>query len=90
MEISKLLASPHVELEYLDTACVDGQYIRTLRAQHGLSQAALANILNVSKRQAEKWELGKRKCKGPAASLIKLLGEKPGLVEYFRKVQTKC
>lgn len=88
MDISKLLASPHVEITYLDTSDVDGQFIRELRLQYGLSYAALANILNVGKRQVEKWELGK-KCTGPAAVLLKLLRQKPELVGCVRKVKEK-
>ena len=90
MEISRLLASPHIEITYLDTSDVDGEYIRALREELGLSWAALANILNVRRRQVEKWERGKRKCKGPAAVLIMMLREKPELVGYLRKAEAIC
>ena len=47
MDISKLLTSRYVEVTYLDTPDVDGRYIRMLREKHGLSQAALTNLVKL-------------------------------------------
>ena len=54
IDINKLLGSKRVEVSFPETA-VDGAYVKLFRADHRLTQAALANIMGVKKKTIEKW-----------------------------------
>jgi putative transcriptional regulator len=47
--------------------------LRTIRKALGLSQAAMAQIVGVSRRTVEHWEAGTRNVSPPAARLIRSL-----------------
>ena len=75
-----------VEVSFPETA-VDGAYVKLFRADHRLTQAALANIMGVKKKTIEKWEQGVNKVSGSSAVLLKLLRDDPELIGRLYKVQ---
>ena len=86
IDINKLLESQRVEVSFADAA-VDGAYVKQFRAEHRLTQAALANIMGVKKKTVEKWEQGVNKVSGSSAVLLKLLHDDPALIGRLYKVQ---
>ena len=86
IDINKLLGSKRVEVSFPETA-VDGAYVKLFRADHRLTQAALANIMGVKKKTIEKWEQGVNKVSGSSAVLLKLLRDDPELIGRLYKVQ---
>ena len=83
IDINKLLGSKRVEVSFPETA-VDGAYVKLFRADHRLTQAALANIMGVKKKTIEK---GVNKVSGSSAVLLKLLRDDPELIGRLYKVQ---
>ncbi|MDD3529961.1 MAG: helix-turn-helix domain-containing protein [Gallionellaceae bacterium] len=57
------------------------------RMESGLSQAAFAQALGVSKRTLENWEQGRVEPTGPARMLLKLVARYPDTVERLEKLQ---
>ena len=51
--------------------------VRSIREQTGLSQAAFARLLNVSKGTLLNWEQGRRTPTGPARALLKAVASDP-------------
>ena len=49
--------------------------IKTIRAKLGLTQAQLAERLQVTVDAIKHWETGRRACTGPAEVLLRLLDE---------------
>ena len=56
--------------------CYSGEEIQALRELNGLSQAALASLLNASYSTVQKWERGTRHPNGPSLKLLSLLEHK--------------
>lgn len=57
------------------------------RMESGLSQAAFAQALGVSKRTLENWEQGRVEPTGPARMLLKLVARYPDTVERLERLQ---
>jgi putative transcriptional regulator len=57
-------------------APMDSDAIKALRAKHNVSQAVLANILNVGLGAGRQWEQGVRNPTGSALKLLHLLDNK--------------
>jgi len=50
------------------------------RFKTGLSQAAFATLLGVSKRTLQEWEQGRRKPSGAASALLKIAEKRPDVL----------
>jgi len=68
--------------EYAIKDIVTGEEIRVFREKNKLDRKDLARILNVSNRTVESWENGKT-VSGPIVFLLRILNEKPELLEYY-------
>lgn len=79
INIDKLLESKRVEVTYAEIN-VDSEYVKRFRRDHRLTQAALANIVGVTKKTVEKWEQGVNNIGGSSAVLLKLLNDNPELI----------
>jgi DNA-binding transcriptional regulator YiaG len=64
-----------LELWLSATAEVSAEEIHGLRQRLGLTQRELAKWLGVSESTVSLWEAGKRRPRGPAHRLLKLIGE---------------
>lgn len=53
------------------------QDVQAIRDSMGLSQAAFAGVLGVSKRTLQDWEQGRRKPTGPARALLRVARRHP-------------
>lgn len=53
---------------------------REIRKQIGLTQAQMAPLLGMSLSGYRKWEQGKRRISGPAATLLRLMEKEPEAV----------
>ena len=51
--------------------------IKSIRQRLNLSQSAFAALLGVSKRTLQDWEQGRRKPRGPACSLLRIVDQHP-------------
>jgi putative transcriptional regulator len=67
---------------------VTGEEIRSFRKKNKLDRKDLARILNVSCRTIESWENGKT-VSGPIVFLLRILSEKPELLEYYELPRRK-
>ena len=56
---------------------VDAGYARRIRSQTRLTQAEFASRIGVPIETVRNWEQGKRKPRGPARALLKLLDQAP-------------
>jgi len=69
-------------MRHFDAMCLTpipnlaSQHVKQLRERFGLSQAVLAQYLNVSTKLVQKWEQGVTKPKGAAAKLLALASKK--------------
>jgi DNA-binding transcriptional regulator YiaG len=54
---------------------VSAREIHALRQRLGLTQRELARLLGVSESSVSLWEAGRRRPRGPAHRLLKLIGE---------------
>lgn len=54
--------------------------VAAIRAKTGLSQAAFARCIGVTKRTLLNWEHGRRRPTGPAQALLALIAKRPSLV----------
>ena len=52
-------------------------FVRQVRARFGLTQAALAEQIEVPIETVRNWEQGKRSPRGPARALLKLINNAP-------------
>ena len=59
---------------------VQGVDVAAIRAVTGLSQAAFARCIGVTKRTLLNWEHGRRRPTGPAQVLLALIAKRPSLV----------
>lgn len=85
-DFSKLLGAKRVVVSYLDTN-VNADYVKAFREKYNLTQTALANIMNVSRKSIEKWERGTRKISGSSAVLLTLLNDNPELLSKVYSVK---
>lgn len=69
-QITKRRMSEQLGLEDERLPLLDADAIKALRVRHNISQAVLANILNVGLGAVRQWEQGNRH---PAGSALKLL-----------------
>ena len=51
--------------------------VKAIRERLNLSQSAFAALLGVSKRTLQDWEQGRRKPRGPACSLLRIVDQHP-------------
>lgn len=58
--------------------------IKNFRELNNLTRSDLADLLNVSKRTVEGWELSDKKINGPATSLLRIFNEYPEMIEKYR------
>lgn len=70
---------------------LDGDEIRFLRHELGLSQTLLANLLDVSEQAINRWERGKSNINKPAEALIRVLyaehiKDKGGIKRMLRRI----
>lgn len=86
INIEKLLESKRVEVSFLDVD-VDCNFVKSFRKEHHLTQAALANVLGVTKKAIEKWEQGVNNVNGSSAVLLKLLQNNPDLIQQLYSVK---
>ncbi|MBW2704621.1 MAG: type II toxin-antitoxin system MqsA family antitoxin [Deltaproteobacteria bacterium] len=54
--------------------------VKAIRTRLGLSQSAFAALLGVSKRTLQDWEQGRRKPRGPACSLLRIVDRHPEIL----------
>jgi len=54
-----------------------GQFVRQVRSRCGLTQAAFAKKIEVPLETVRNWEQGKRRPRGPARALLKLIDQAP-------------
>lgn len=57
-----------------------------IRKQLNLTQQRFADFLNVSKKTVEYWERKTEPITGPVVTLLKVLEEKPSLIEYYEQL----
>ncbi len=62
--------------------------IRKIRMNAGMTQAAFAGYLGVSKKTVEAWELGRTRPTGPAFRMIELLSS--GKAEELSLIKKTC
>ena len=86
IDIKKMMEGERVEVTFAEIK-VDREYVKEFRKKHDLTQAALANILGVTKKAVEKWEQGVNNVGGSSAVLLKLLNDNPGLISQLYKVE---
>jgi putative transcriptional regulator len=51
--------------------------VRTIREKTGLSQRRFAHLIGVSQRTLENWEQNRRRPRGPARALLKIVSAAP-------------
>ena len=66
---------------YILPDSIDGEMLKILRSRLKMSQREIAELFHVSKSTIERWESGHMRLQGPAVFLVKLLWEKPELIE---------
>ena len=89
INIEKLLESKRVEVSYIDVQ-IDKNFVKTFRKKYQLTQAALANVLGVTKKTIEKWEQGVNNINGSSAVLLRLLENNPELLHQIYSVEYKA
>lgn len=62
---------------------ITGKDIKLFRAKSGMTQKELADFINVSKKTVERWESDSKEVTGPVVTLLRILFEKPSLIEYY-------
>lgn len=88
IDIEKLLALKKVEISFSETD-VDSAYVKNFRKKHNLSQAALAEILDVSRRTVVNWEKERNGICPRSGILIMILNKNPELLEQLYKNEIK-
>jgi putative transcriptional regulator len=58
-----------------------GKDIKAIRNKMNLTQAAFAELVNVSPKTIERWESGEKEITGPIVTLVKVLNEYPQIEE---------
>lgn len=86
IDINKLLESKSIEISFTQVI-VDKNFVKSFRKENNLTQAALANIIGVTKKTIEKWEQGVNKVGGSSAVLLKLLNDNPELISQLYQVK---
>lgn len=66
---------------------ISSEYIKEFRRKYALTQAALANIMGVTKKTIERWEQGINKVSGSSSVLFTLLSKNENLLHQIRKVE---
>lgn len=61
--------------------------IKAIRSKLALTQKELANLLNVSHKTVERWEISDKPITGSAVPLLRMLKEHPFLIEELRKLK---
>ena len=88
IDIKKLMNAKHIEIKTLDVGAVNGEFVKNFRENYDFTQAALANMLGVTKKAIEKWEQGKNNINNCAKVLLTLLYENPELIEKVYSVKS--
>lgn len=78
VKITKRRMAEHLGLDDQRLQPLDSDAIKALRAKHNISQAVLAQILNVGLGAVRQWERGVRNPTGSALKLLHLI-EKRGI-----------
>ncbi|OBU07080.1 helix-turn-helix domain-containing protein [Morganella psychrotolerans] len=71
--IEARIKARELQEHYRKPAPMTGNDIRCIRAEHNISQASLALILNMTKESVSKWERGEIKPHGAALRLLHLI-----------------
>lgn len=87
INVKELMKAKRIVITYIDMEDVDKEFVKRFRAQFDLTQVALANIMNVSKKTVEKWEQGVNNINGSSAVLFALIKENPELILKLRQVK---
>lgn len=88
IDVSKLMQADRVKVTYREEN-ITGEYVKNFRCKHNLTQMALANTFNVSKKTIEKWEHDKTKAiTGSSRVLFTILNENPELLGFLRQIET--
>lgn len=66
---------------------INSEYIKEFRRKYALTQAALANIMGVTKKTIERWEQGINKVSRSSSVLFTLLSKNENLLHQIRKVE---
>lgn len=74
------LAGEHASHALVGQVEVQAADVAAIRAKTGLSQAAFARCIGVTKRTLLNWEHGRGRPAGPAQVLLTLIAKRPSLV----------
>lgn len=55
-------------------------WAQTARAGTGFSQTQFAKLIGVSPRTLQEWEQGRKRPSGPAAALLRIVAQNPGVI----------
>lgn len=58
-----------------------GEDIKSIRKKVNLTQAEFSELVNVSVKTIERWEMGEKPVTGPIVTLVKILSEDPSIAE---------
>jgi putative transcriptional regulator len=67
--------------EFITTKDIDKNDLKRLRETLDVTQAELADLINVSKKTVERWEASEKKITGPITALFQLFINNPNLAE---------
>lgn len=85
-DLKKLDDAKSFKISYLNTDNIDSVRVKKIRNNLGVTQNVFGSILGVTKKTVEKWEQGKNKVSGTAATLIALIEQNPEIVSILYKV----
>ncbi len=63
---------------------VDASGVKAIRERTKLSQGDFASFIGVSVKTLQNWERDRRRPTGPAAALLRIIGERPALAKKGR------
>lgn len=58
-----------------------GEDIKSIRKKMNLTQAEFSELVNVSVKTIERWEMGEKPVTGPIVTLVKIISEDPSIAE---------
>ena len=68
---------------------ITAETIKGIRKKLQLTQFQFADLVNVSSKTVERWEMGKKEITGPVVTLIKILEEYPQIEENLKVPERK-
>lgn len=88
IDINKILNTKRIEVSFQEIN-LNSEYIKNFRNKYGLSQLALANIMNVDIKTVRRWEAGLKNINGSSSVLLYLLYNNPELIKQLYEVKNK-